>query len=510
MISLRKVLRRPENSPSIGSSGKSVDSESYLYASLLMHSSADVRIRAYELLATSIEATRPIRSSALSILSKHLVYLHGDTDPGHRGEISSVTKVLIDRLRRGTAVCARNLAKLDSTHQHYSDYLSELEQQEEFLDWSISFLEDELGPNCSFSRHISSLRALQLLAESGLDPKVQKLVTLRSSQNFASWQWKKSLHHQTMKSALWQLLLDPFEEVRAATALVLNLLLKNDAAVVDPYRDASFDKGEMKVAVDNAQPPPREEVEQTDSGINCKILPMLEGANRLAAMTNRADHADGVGRLLRFQCLFAPSPSHFVSSILECLEGAVGLSGSENSLPVEDFSLHGYLLGLKYILEGPAPFRTPPSDMVLKQANIPTQRLFKLCYCVWQAVRHHLCVDSPELSCDVGATGPFEGPKDFLSYSWRALRDSSLLMQAILQHLTPWRDETLLPDGQLQYLRSSYALCFEQLTALRHRGAFSTVAETFALCCEQFASMPSLRIEFQAHYQVRQRPAYVT
>ena len=28
-------------------------------------------------------------------------------------------------------------------------------------------------------------------------------------------------------------------------------------------------------------------------------------------------------------------------------------------------------------------------------------------------------------------------------------------------------------------------LCIEQLTMLRHRGAFSTVTQTFALCCEK-------------------------
>ena len=48
-----------------------------------------------------------------------------------------------------------------------------------------------------------------------------------------------------------------------------------------------------------------------------------------------------------------------------------------------------------------------------------------------------------------------------------------------------------------------YALCLEQLSVLRHRGAFSTVAQTFAFCCERFAGVPSLWGDVKSWYQVR-------
>lgn len=40
-------------------------------------------------------------------------------------------------------------------------------------------------------------------------------------------------------------------------------------------------------------------------------------------------------------------------------------------------------------------------------------------------------------------------------------------------------------DPLLQELSAIGQLCMEQLTKLRHRGAFSTVAQTFAICCQQ-------------------------
>lgn len=61
----------------------------------------------------------------------------------------------------------------------------------------------------------------------------------------------------------------------------------------------------------------------------------------------------------------------------------------------------------------------------------------------------------------------------------QANQSHSLLMQAIL-HTQP-------PSLALfEYIGS---LCLEQLTDLRHRGAFSTVEQTFTLCCIQTRAM---------------------
>lgn len=501
--SLHHALQKPRTQPQYQDIDELHSSESNLYADLFKHSSAGVRISAYELLITSTETTKPMKSSTLSLLSSCLVYLQGDTDPGHRSEINNIIRSMIDRLRRGSALYARNLAKVESTNQQCRDHEHELEQHDKFLSWFINFLEDELGPGCSFSRHISALKAFQMLVESGLDPKIPKMMAHRSSQDLASWPYKKSLSHNTMKSALWQLLLDPFEEVRVTTAFVLNLLLQNDGVAINPCENNALGNEVTGIEVDDAQSAASDETDPPNFGLIGDIASLLEAANRLAAITNRADHADGVGRLLGFQYRLARSPSLLVSSVMERIENVICVSAGKTSLPAKDFSLHGYLLGLKYIIEGFPASESSTSGIIQTETNVHVDRLYNLCESVWRAVRSDLCVDSPEFSHDIDATGPYGGPKDFLSYSWRALRDSSLLMQAILQHLCPLKDEERLLVGRAQLLRSTYTLCFEQLTALRHRGAFSTVAQTFGLCCEQFATIPSLQAELQGHYQVR-------
>lgn len=474
-----------------------------VYDTLLTHSSAGVRIRAYEMLATSSETTKPIRSSDLQLLSRRLIYLHGDVDPANRGEITSITNAVVLRLRRGSAFDTKALAKPDITSEQHTEHQNRLKQHEIFLAWYISFLENELGPTCAFSRHISALKALQSLVESGLDPEIPMKGPPGSGQDLARWPLNKSLHYPNMLSALWHLLLDPFEEIRAATTAILRSLLDHvklkDRA---PWRLTPHDLG-SRASADDALSKLSNEGERPESYPEDEIARLVENTNALAALTNRADHADGLGRLLWLQSFFAPRRSVVLYELLGRLERTLVLFNCKDPLPTKDFSLHGYLTGLKYIIKDIGFHSTSDSTMILKDTNVTVPPLLNMCKGVWDIVRNDLCVDSPEMSHNADVIGPFEGPKDSLSYFWRALRDSSLLMQAILLRLASSADEATTENGYVEHLRNIHTLCFEQLTALRHRGAFSTVAQTFALCCEKFAGVPSLRAEVKTWYQVR-------
>jgi len=91
--------------------------------------------------------------------------------------------------------------------------------------------------------------------------------------------------------------------------------------------------------------------------------------------------------------------------------------------------------------------------------------------------------------------------KDVLSYSWRALKESrysnpaitlgfqsnisSLLMREIITNGAAELDNSNRKEGNIRTLASLGGLCFTELAELRHRGAFSTVAQTFAALCQQ-------------------------
>jgi len=72
----------------------------------------------------------------------------------------------------------------------------------------------------------------------------------------------------------------------------------------------------------------------------------------------------------------------------------------------------------------------------------------------------------------------------------RCLTKPSNVMQAMILPLRGGRTASLLyPSPQIFQMIGS--LTFEQLSTLRHRGAFSTVAQTFSACC-QLAQHPHL------------------
>ena len=52
------------------------------------------------------------------------------------------------------------------------------------------------------------------------------------------------------------------------------------------------------------------------------------------------------------------------------------------------------------------------------------ERILFVCDRVWEEVKPVLCIDSPEGHTDDPIEDLTVGPKDILSYSWRALRES--------------------------------------------------------------------------------------
>lgn len=130
-------------------------------------------------------------------------------------------------------------------------------------------------------------------------------------------------------------------------------------------------------------------------------------------------------------------------------------------------------------------------------------RILNVCQNIWLEVKSVLCVDSPEGHTDEAMNDLDVGPKDVLSYSWRALRESRYIVpERNQEHVTNCCNSLLLnatianisysPEGNRGGLNkedfeSIGSLTFTQLSELRHRGAFSTVSQTFSSLCRRCA-----------------------
>lgn len=65
-----------------------------------------------------------------------------------------------------------------------------------------------------------------------------------------------------------------------------------------------------------------------------------------------------------------------------------------------------------------------PEDGAFQRWELFHKRILSLCERIWVEIKDVLCVDSPEGHTEDTSEDLIVGPKDILSYSWRALRES--------------------------------------------------------------------------------------
>ena len=391
---------------------------------LLENCSAAVRHSAFELLTSSTSPKTPIPSAALQCLVASLPVMHNDLDAFYRCELLSTSRRFLTRLRL-------NLPALCMTDAVTTDAI--VDEVQDCFEAYIVFLKSELEPHRPYSRHILALELLCFLAE-----------TCPSTV-------EHSIHHLLadpgLHKALFRLVFDPYDDIRRMSTMALEHAASSQLAA---GRDL------FQASVHSLQP-----------------LPM---AVKLAASTNRADQADALGRLVSLLGIQDTSKSLKSTEVDQCGNTylqAMQLLTYTKSIDAftiaGPYPLHGHILGLSYSL--PRQNLKSTDSMTLSLQGT----LLTICGCIWQLSQAHLCVDSPEMEDDMTEETTTSGPKDLLAYAWRALRDSNILMQAMLACFQP----------TMHLLRTIGDLCFEQLRLLRHRGAFSAVAQTFLLCCQQ-------------------------
>ncbi|KAL1847167.1 hypothetical protein Plec18170_008731 [Paecilomyces lecythidis] len=449
----------------------------------LLHREASIRVAALSLLITASSTTKPISSDALQAILLGLPALHADSDAQSRGHILTLTRRLLIRLRSGTQKSdkqikgavplgeddnIRRLKRRRSVDQSTDAEKSGFDPKA-FLERYLSFLEGDLEPNVSYQRHIMALKVLSLILQSRLDSRVNAPPIIKSEKDVLPWRFSLDILRPRLLRLLVDLLLDPFEEVRATSLSVL----------------AMFPLESSQAASRHAEESPI-----------LQLTEALTKAEHLASSTSRADHADAVARLYHVVFSLAgygsdTSPDHWYGSkngvvnfILRKLEDKLSHSGGLFNSSMRDAPLHGYISALRYIVATPNFYSqiTGTQDTQHASWKAVHENIVSFCDRIWIAVKPVLCVDSPEGHTDEPIEDLVVGPKDILSYSWRALRESSLLLHATLANSTYAPAQGGL--SRMDYEKIGMA-SFIQLAELRHRGAFSTVSQTFSTCCQR-------------------------
>ncbi|PYH94631.1 HEAT repeat protein [Aspergillus ellipticus CBS 707.79] len=449
--------------------------KSEVIGQFLFHRDLTIRIATLSLLITAPSTTKPVSSATMKAILNGLPSMCTESDSYSRGEVLSMIRKLIIRLKGGLLEDqdrpVEQKAPANKKPKLARDGTATRACLQEYLD----LLKADLRPTASYPRHVSALKTLILFLESGLDYRYAATDGIKTK-----WVTNVEVFEPTLLRLLVDLLLDPFEEVRATSLYVLKLF----------PRDALFN---------NATTPGESPVEIP------QIIEGLTKAEQLASNTSRADFADTVARL--YHILFGAAAVDgevvaarwwenkymVVDTLLKKLEQKLSLHGGLFNSSMRDAPLHGYVSALRYIVATP-DFYTLVSHGQPAHDNWKSihSRIVQVCDRIWNGVKPVLCIDSPEGHTDDPIEELGVGPKDILSYSWRALRESSLLLHATISN------KTYGPQGDSEFTVGHFekigTVSFTQLAELRHRGAFSTVSQTFATCCQRCGQSSSPEI----------------
>lgn len=276
-----------------------------LYGTWLSNPEPDVRLAGLFLSVYSTAVTKPVTGGILKSLKRTLLHLHTETDANFRKELLNHVQKLFDRLKGSTSTIVKSMAgknKHDDGHISFSTYSARtgtralsvpyqhtLRDPLEFILWYIYFLEWELRPTSSYQRRITALRSLAIVLKSGLDPNVPHHHLSKSAQGQLRWAHGLRIVTPRLLRSLLDLVLDPFDDIRAASAALMELCL--EALPSDEKTDALS-----------------------------RISPFLDRAEATMLRTGRADQADGVARtysLLFSQCTLINShPSVVEAGVL--------------------------------------------------------------------------------------------------------------------------------------------------------------------------------------------------
>lgn len=411
------------------------------FGRLLRSHSRSARLAGLSFLVSSHSLTRPYPDQSLRFIKQHLHMFMSDNDASFRSEVFTQMQKLTDRLR---AITHTAFKRRDSD-QLASEVLRSCKH---FLGWLLRFLRTELRSTASYQHHISALRSLLIVVRSGLDNAVSSACLSKSATSGGStWPFNMTILTSPIRRPLLDLLLDPFDDVRQMSFTILRVYsgIKSQGGGT-PFSD------ELKSTIRRAE------------------------GSMLAS--GRADHADGVAHLWSLlyhegrsadssTLVFSPPVVH----LLENLEHILQAARSNLHTAIHQYPLHGVLTSLRYIIS---------SDGYSLESQDISHRLVAFLHEVWRAVHPVLCDDAPEGYTLDGADQLVEvTTKDVLSYCWRALKESSLLMATLVSRSDISNEQRL----------DLSELCFTQLVELRHRGAFSTVAQTWTVCCLRCADL---------------------
>jgi hypothetical protein len=320
-----------------------------------------VRSLAFSVLVASPSPLRPFSPLALDILQSQMEILYADTDAKFRTDVLSNTRQMIERIRGTTAYLNRELGNLSfknppsatrsqEEHDLYDNTFKLLRRHEEFIEWYLEFLLGELIPTVSYQRHITALKAIELLLRSGILNSSPTTQQSKAAGNATTWSYSVDFFTSRSMRLLLDLLMDPFEDVRGTAAAVLKLASIDNFAVGSKQESAYHKPRLLRIGHEDHSAVSHRAAHQIKSGTDLgSLAKFISRAEDLAKRTGRADYADGVARCYELRYSLLPSTEsrlNLVKDLVHDLETKIRISEQDLTQAVLDAPVHGTFAAL--------------------------------------------------------------------------------------------------------------------------------------------------------------------
>jgi hypothetical protein len=349
--------------PNIQIQDKTVYIPDTAFSRLIQSNDGTVRLAGLSLVVSSHSITRPFTKGGLRCLKSSFSPLFFETDANIRGEVLVLVQRMLDRLKAATATLEKTLARNKGQPEKsrgerevrkpvsYIDQASVIFYHREFLAWFIRFLRAQTHPAAAYQRHITALKALVLVATSGLDGDIDRTHLSKQGLGENKWSFHTTIFSSWLRRSLYELVMNPFDDVRNFAALLLKMApgtaCENTLRPNVPQNSAAASSSKYGEA-------------------DTYIFRFLQRAEERMLRSGRADHADGVSRTyaLLFETTHMNPPDQtlengspvwwytklgIVCHLVEQLEVTIHTANTNLSLAVSKFPMHGILASLRLV-----------------------------------------------------------------------------------------------------------------------------------------------------------------
>ncbi|CDO92434.1 unnamed protein product [Kluyveromyces dobzhanskii CBS 2104] len=386
------------------------------------------KLPTFELLTYSNKRSKKIQPYIYDIIKDNLTIFFVDYKLQTRNYFHGSLKLFINRIRDSAYSLNRDAHKLKQKNKFPEEQLFKLQQVKyayEFMKWLVKFLKSQMTPGSQYQRRSLAYQIFSTLLISGLDSSIP--TEFLDSKQRMDYPFSIELFDTTMVRILVDDLTNDYDDIREHSLKLLSIAFESTNGV----------------------------------GLNVDETSLFDLASQLLLSYKSSD---GGAKILEFVFTISDRKMDHLSKLLVLLQKLLK-NASCDLIGNISFPVSGIFTALALVSK---KIDNKEFTEQLSQSLIDSTILN------WQTVKEIVCHDSPEGNLPIQYMNCGISDQVITSYAFRSIKESSMLLKTLLAYKP-------LSSNQIEKCGS---LLLEQLSSIRHSGAFQSVFPTYVELCE--------------------------